>query len=238
MKIFEFIAEQAHIYRQKYQRPLVSLCYAQSLDGSLTARPGSPTQLSGARSGILTHELRAAHDAILVGSGTVLADQPRLTVRLAEGEHPQPVILDGRLRTPPDCFLVGEHPKPAWIAAGVRASPARRKLLSAAGARLLDLPHSPYSQHIHLPALLEKLAALGIRSLMVEGGAHVIASFLTEGLADQALLTIAPVFTGGLHIGENGLFPGGAPPSSGWPRLKELEYDRFDEDLIVWGKFI
>jgi 3,4-dihydroxy 2-butanone 4-phosphate synthase/GTP cyclohydrolase II len=80
-------------------RPFVTLAYAQSLDGSLAARRGEPLSLSGLESQKLTHRLRASHSAILVGISTLLADDPQLNVRLVEGENPQPVVLDSRLRT-------------------------------------------------------------------------------------------------------------------------------------------
>ncbi len=81
-------------HRRRTGRPLVTLSYAQSLDGSIADRPGRPLSLSGSQSLTLTHGLRASHDAILVGIGTVLADNPRLNVRLVTGESPQPVIVD------------------------------------------------------------------------------------------------------------------------------------------------
>src|SRR5512133_2370683 len=87
-------------------RPLVTLSYAQSLDGSLAAQRGTPLALSGPQSMELTHRLRAAQDAILVGIGTVLSDNPRLTVRLVEGSQPQPVILDSHLRFPLNANLL------------------------------------------------------------------------------------------------------------------------------------
>ena len=81
-------------------RPRVTLTYAQSLDGSITARSGAPLSLSGAESLHYTHQLRAAHDAILVGIGTVLSDDPRLDVRLVTGPSPRPIVLDSELRCP------------------------------------------------------------------------------------------------------------------------------------------
>ncbi|MCK4899238.1 MAG: RibD family protein, partial [Anaerolineales bacterium] len=83
---------------QSAERPLVTLSYAQSLDGSIAVRRGSPLSLSSPEAMTLTHRLRAAHETILVGIGTVLADNPRLTVRLVEGRNPQPIILDSHLR--------------------------------------------------------------------------------------------------------------------------------------------
>jgi len=87
-------------------RPVVTLSYAPRLDGSIAARLGAQLQISGEKSAIFTHQLRAVHDCVLVGVGTVLADDPKLTVRLVDGEDPQPVILDSSLRTPISSVLV------------------------------------------------------------------------------------------------------------------------------------
>jgi 3,4-dihydroxy 2-butanone 4-phosphate synthase/GTP cyclohydrolase II len=93
-------------------RPRVTLTYAQSLDGSIAARSGRPLPLSGTESRHYTHQLRAAHDAILVGIGTVLNDDPRLNVRLASGAAPRPIVLDSELRCPIDarCLEVSRRP--------------------------------------------------------------------------------------------------------------------------------
>lgn len=224
---FEDALARAAAHRQITGRPLVTLTYAQSLDGSLTARRGQPLALSGNQSLKLTHQLRAAHDAILVGIGTVLSDNPRLSVRHAQGEHPQPVVLDSLLRTPNHARLVAEPVRPLWIAATAAAPQDRRQDLLAAGVRLFELPASA-AGGISLTALLAQLSDCGINSLMVEGGARVIASFLQQRLADQALLTIAPCFVGGLSALEN-------PISGEYPRLAGMQVQTLGEDLIVWG---
>jgi riboflavin-specific deaminase-like protein len=216
--------------RQATGRPLVRLCYAQSMDGSLTAHPGEPTTLSGPESSELTHWLRAAHDAILVGVGTVLADDPRLTVRLVAGRDPQPVILDSRLRTPARAFLIRKHPLPAWIATTNLATPKIPPGL--AGVRILDLPPAQNGQ-VSLPGLLDCLGELGVRRLMVEGGAQVLTSFMAQRLADHVILTIAPKFIGGLHLGDR--FAG--KPGNLLTVLESAAYHRLGDDLIVLGKF-
>jgi 3,4-dihydroxy 2-butanone 4-phosphate synthase/GTP cyclohydrolase II len=236
MKDIQAWLSQAQTFRQRYGRPLVSLCYAQSLDGSLAAREGQRTILSGRESSQLTHQLRLAHDAILVGVGTLLADDPQLTVRLVEGKPPQPVVLDSRLRTPLNARLLTSHPLPAWIATTPDADPQRADALQAGGARLLVLP-ADSAGRVSLPALFDCLADAGITSLMVEGGAQVIASFLNQRLADQVVVTIAPLFLGGLPaVSQGAIQSHGGQPVASFPRLKDLAYERLGNDLIVWGK--
>ncbi len=217
---------RASAYRAEFGRPMVTLSYAQSLDGSLAARRGQPLALSGTAAAALTHGLRAAHAAILVGIGTVLADDPSLTVRHAAGPSPQPVVLDSTLHFPLQAHLL-RHPRGVWIAC-TGADQQKRQALQSAGARLLDLPPDNVGR-VSLPALLACLAADGIDSLMVEGGARVIQAFLSQDLADYLVLTIAPMFVGGLHAIEGPL------PGPGFPRLEEAGYERLGEDLIVWG---
>ena len=226
---FENSLANAAAYRQIHGRPQVTLTYAQSLDGSLAVRRGHPLALSGPESLKLTHRLRAAHDAILVGIGTVLADDPRLTVRLAVGRHPQPIVLDSLLRIPLKSKLVVEPAHPLWVATTPAAPAGRRMALLARGVRLIDLPAGPEGG-VSLPDLLACLAKDGIDSLMVEGGARVIASFLSQRLANQALLTIAPCFVGGLPVLSD-------PVAESFPRLKDVQVELLGEDLIVWGRF-
>ncbi len=229
----------AELHCQTYGRPLVTLSYAQSLDGCLALQRGEPLALSGHKSLRLTHRLRAAHEAILVGVGTVIADNPRLTVRLVAGKSPQPVILDGQLRTPPDANLFTEGREP-WIATGEYPDPQKRAQLISAGARLLPFRLDD-SGRLPLPAVLTQLAELGIKALMVEGGARAITSFLVSQLVDRIVLTIAPTIIGGLHAVE-GLTSAQAEysPARSSPlyRLHNPGYERLGDDLVVWGSLL
>jgi riboflavin-specific deaminase-like protein len=216
--------------RKGVSRPLVSLCYAQSLDGSLTAQAGKPTALSGPDSSKLTHWLRAYHDAILVGVGTVLADNPQLTVRLVTGNHPQPIILDSRLQTPPSCYLIKDHPKKAWIVTSDRMRANFQEGFE--DVRFLYIP-CDQNGHVSLKELINYLGEIGIRRLMVEGGVKIISSFLSLNLANQVILTIAPRYTGGLHIGDISRYT----QKLKLPALREVQYQRLGDDLIVLGKF-
>jgi len=223
------LVQKAAEHHRHTSRPFVTLSYAQSVDGSIAARPGQPMALSGALAMTLTHQLRAAHDAILVGIGTVLADNPRLTVRLVEGKNPQPIVADSRLRFPLSAHLLCEHPLSPWIATGEQADASRQKVLEAAGGRVLRLPMNARGQ-VNLTALLERLGTLGIHSVMVEGGARIITNFLAERLVDHIVLTVAPRFVGGLRAVRRLAH---ADPVH-LPRLRNLRYQWLAEDLVLW----
>ncbi len=209
--------------------PRVTLTYAQSLDGSIAKDRGAPLILSSSESLAMTHRLRAAHDAILVGIGTVLADDPQLTVRLADGTDPQPVVLDSHLRIPEHCRLMDADLRP-WLAT-VEGNGHRARTLEARGAQVLSLPADDRGR-IDLPALLEALRHRGIHRLMVEGGASVITSFLRSGLVDWVVLTIVPRLVGGLRAVEGPLAADGLAA----PRLLEPDWQRFGSDLVMWGR--
>lgn len=215
---------------QRDGRPYVTLSYAQSLDGSIAARRGEQTIISGPEAGRLTHRLRAQHDAILVGIGTVIADDPQLTVRLVRGPDPQPVIVDSRLRFPAWAKLLRGERRP-WIATTEAADRARQAALEAAGARVVRLPSGPNGL-VSLPALLDYLHGRHIRSLMVEGGATVISNFLAAHLADRLVLTIAPLMLGGLNaVADLGRLNGQV-----MPRLAQPRYQTLGKDMVLFGE--
>jgi 3,4-dihydroxy 2-butanone 4-phosphate synthase/GTP cyclohydrolase II len=209
------------------RRPFVTLSYAQSVDGSIAASPDRPLALSGQASLTLTHGLRAIHDAILVGIGTVVADNPRLTVRFVDGAQPRPVVVDSRLRTPLDASLLSGGGVQPLIATTDAASVENERSLVAAGAEIVRLP-ADRAGRVSLTALLEHLARSGVRSVMVEGGAGIITSVVHERLLDHLVLTVAPLLVGGLR----GVLDLG---TDGFPRLRNLEYQQLHEDLVVWG---
>ncbi|MDW8327548.1 MAG: RibD family protein [Anaerolineales bacterium] len=180
------------------RRPLVTVTYAQSLNGSLAAAPGRPLALSGPQSLAFTHQLRAAHAAILVGVNTVLSDDPQLTVRHASGPNPQPIVLDSRLRCPPEARLLRHPTHTLWLATTEAAPAERQAALETAGARVIRLPTDSHG-HVALPALLDWLGAQGVTSLMVEGGAQTITAFLEQRLTDRLIVTLAPRLVGGLN---------------------------------------
>ena len=205
------------------------MSYAQSLDGCISARPGEALALSGRQSLTLTHELRANHDAILVGIGTVLSDNPRLNVRLVNGSDPIPVIVDSTLRLPFDCKLLNQESRSPLIITTNRAQTERKKKLEGLGAKVYEI-RSTASGQVNLTHMLEVMADLGIRSLMVEGG-RIITSFLLERLANYIVLTVAPVLVGGLRaVSDLGL-----PNQENCLRLSNPRHRWLGEDLVLWG---
>jgi 3,4-dihydroxy 2-butanone 4-phosphate synthase/GTP cyclohydrolase II len=216
LNVESFTAHAADFAR-RHGRPLVTLSYAQSLDGCLTTARGQPTALSGAQAMTFTHRLRAAHEAILVGIGTILADNPRLTVRLAEGRSPQPVVLDTHLRFPPNANLAAP-----WLFCGPQADPRRRAEMESRGARVFAVPVNAENR-LELGSVLRTLAEQGITSLMVEGGAGAITSFLQAHLADQVAITVAPILLGGLRAVEKPIDA----------KLANPVYEQLGDDLVV-----
>lgn len=207
-------------------RAAVTLSYAQTLDGSIAARRGQPLAISGAESLRLTHALRAAHDGILVGIETVLADDPSLTVRLVPGKNPTPIILDSHLRLPLTAKLLQTAPYPL-IFTTPTADGRKQAELEARGATVRRVAANEHGQ-VGLGEMLHQLPELGLHLVMVEGGAGVIGSFLEGQWADWLVLTTAPRLVGGLTaVGR---------PLTQQPTLLNSQQLKLGEDWVLWGE--
>ncbi len=181
-------------------RPLVTLKLATSLDGRIATRSGASQWLTGEPARARGHWLRATHDAIMVGSGTALADDPSLTCRLPglEGRSPVRVVLDGRLRLPATSRLAataGEVPVWLFTRPGAAAG-APAAALRAGGSELIEVAAAA-EQGLALAEVLATLAARGITRLLVEGGAELAAALLRAGLVDRLAWFQAPLVVGG-----------------------------------------
>lgn len=213
-------AVRAVLLRPEAPRPVVTVSWAQSADGSIAAAGGARTAISGPESMAFTHALRAMHDAILVGITTVLTDDPQLSVRLVEGPQPQPVVLDSRLRFPAGAKLLSRTDRKPWIFhAGGRGRAGAS--LEQRGAVLFSVPGG--REGLDLRAVLARLAGAGIRSLMVEGGARVLSSFIAQGLAAQAVVTVSAARLGGV-------------PGPGIPKLAGALDAALGADTVTWGR--
>lgn len=209
---------------EKSERPLVTLCYAQSIDGSIALRAGEPLALSGLESLQLTHQLRSMHDGILVGIGTVLSDDPQLTVRHWLGLSPQPIVLDSQLRIPARARLCCLPDKRCWVLTTEDEPEAMQ------GLEITTLK-SDSDGRVCLARALELLYSKGIKSLMVEGGANVITAFLKARLADAVVITIAPHLVGGYKaVGELDI-----AQRVELPQIAPLFSEKLGDDLVLWG---
>lgn len=174
---------------------LVTLAFAQTLDGRIATRDGSSQWIGGAATLRFAHQLRAEHDAIMVGVGTVVADDPRLTVRLVEGRDPLRVVVDSRLRIPPNAAVLAPAAAPGTLVATTTDAPqARIAELRERGATVVVLP--PVDGRVDLVALVGVLRERGIELIMVEGGAALLTSLLRLRLATRVAVTIAPKILG------------------------------------------
>jgi riboflavin-specific deaminase-like protein len=174
-------------------RPYVVLKYAQTLDGRIATLNGDSKWISGEEERAISHALRAACDAVMVGVGTVLYDDPQLTVRLVPGASPRRAVLDSTLRTPSNARLLNGGPATIMLTTD-RAAEADRQRIRRSGARIWVLPSGPGG--VDLRAGLRLLRKSGVQSLLVEGGARVITSFLSEGLVDRVIVGTAPKIIG------------------------------------------
>jgi diaminohydroxyphosphoribosylaminopyrimidine deaminase/5-amino-6-(5-phosphoribosylamino)uracil reductase len=208
-------------------RPAVTLKWAMSLDGKIATVTGDSQWISSPQARRWSLALREEHDAILVGSGTVLADDPRLDRRLKLAPVPNfRVILDRRLRTPPEATLL-TVPGPVLIYTESEDAD-RAEALEARGAEVVQLAA------VDPKAVLNDLDDRGVSSVLVEGGGEVLASFVAAGLYDQVRVVCAPLLIGGK----------GAPAPLGGlgfatldeaPRLDELKAHKRGSDLILTG---
>jgi diaminohydroxyphosphoribosylaminopyrimidine deaminase/5-amino-6-(5-phosphoribosylamino)uracil reductase len=209
------------------RRPAVTLKWAMSLDGRIATATGQSQWISSPAGRQWALALREEHDAILVGSGTVLADNPRLDRRLGLAAGPNVrVVLDRRLRTPPEARLF-EIPGPVLIYAQDDDA-ARRRTLEEKGCEVILLPA------VEPAAVLADLYERGVRSLLVEGGGEVHASFVASGCFDRVMVDCAPLLLGG-RTAPGPLGGTGFAALAEAARLEELTARTRGGDLILTG---
>jgi diaminohydroxyphosphoribosylaminopyrimidine deaminase/5-amino-6-(5-phosphoribosylamino)uracil reductase len=214
--------------------PHVSLKLALSLDGRIATRTGASKWVTGPEARAKVHELRSRMDAVAVGIGTVVADDPRLTVREVQAPSPVRVVFDTKLRIPSGARLITTaRETPTWIVTSLEASAAVEQSLSDQGVEILRAPPSAEGR-IDVTAALRALAQRGIVSLMVEGGAELAGSVLASRLADELHVFVSPILLG----------PRGRPGAVDWagpdtpseaPRIVDAHWERCGKDAYVFG---
>lgn len=220
----------------KTRLPFVVAKAAVSLDGKIATRSGKSRWITGPAARAYGHRLRDRYDAILVGIGTILADDPALTTRLQgrKGRDPVRVIVDSRGRTPPDARVLNLQSEAATIIAVTRQAPVERlAALRGAGAEVVVVNEG---SRVDLLELMKLLGAREITSVLIEGGAAVHGSALEAGIVDKAVWFIAPKIIGGSEApGPVGGF--GVDDPNDAAQLERFKMRRLGEDFCLEGYF-
>ncbi len=216
--------------------PFVTVKFACSLDGKIATFTGDSKWVSGKQSRKRVQHMRYVRDAIMTGANTIIADNPRLTVRLADKggttrRQPLRIIVDGQGRTPPHSRIFAEPGKTIVVLADNVTEEIKRPLKEA-GAELLELP-APEGM-IDLKALLKKLGEREITSILVEAGGTLVGSLFDQGLVDKVVVFLAPLIIGGAE-GRPAVAGRGVACLADCPRLKRVRVARVGEDVMVSG---
>jgi diaminohydroxyphosphoribosylaminopyrimidine deaminase/5-amino-6-(5-phosphoribosylamino)uracil reductase len=213
--------------------PYVTLKAGITIDGAVATASGESQWITGAESRLVVHRLRDTHDAIMVGIGTVLADNPCLTTRLPQGggKNPLRIVVDSTLRTPSTAALLAEAGQTLILTtAAASASDAER--LRGENVEILCVAGS--AETIDLPAAMRQLGARGIQSILLEGGGRLHHGALHAGIVDRLCVFIAPLLLGGSGIP---LFSGqGVINLKDAFRLQQLHVERYGDDLLLDGE--
>lgn len=212
--------------------PFVTLKLAATLDGKIAAASGDSQWISGPESRALVHRWRNEMDAVLVGAATVCADDPQLTCRIAGGRDPYRVVLDSRLRIPLASKLLRQkNPRKTIIATTAKAPAAKVREIEALGVQVWRLPARGHQ--VAWRPLLKKLAAQGIVSVLIEGGAAVATSALKHKIVDKIAIFYAPKIIGGDgRVMVDGLAIGRIARAI---QLKRLNVRKSGNDFLVTG---
>ncbi|MDE2848895.1 MAG: bifunctional diaminohydroxyphosphoribosylaminopyrimidine deaminase/5-amino-6-(5-phosphoribosylamino)uracil reductase RibD [Gemmatimonadota bacterium] len=219
----------AYVRHRETGQPFVLLKLAQTLDGRIATRNGHSKWITGEAARKRVHLMRSRADAVLVGIDTVLADDPRLTVRHVDGRQPRRIVLDSRARTPLDAQVLNGD-APATVCVAETAPADRVDGLKGTGAEVLVLPGGDGS--IPLTPLKSALGQTGIVTLMVEGGSRVAASFLRERAVDRIACFVAPRILG---AGIPSIADLALDDLSKAIQLNDTKVEQLDDDLLVTG---
>jgi diaminohydroxyphosphoribosylaminopyrimidine deaminase/5-amino-6-(5-phosphoribosylamino)uracil reductase len=219
--------------RLRLGRPLVTLKLATSLDGRIATRRGESRWITGPLARDHAHALRAVHDAIMVGSGTVLADDPQLTCRLPGLGHRSPVrvVVDRHLAVPPSARLIAEARQvPTWVLALSSADPVRRQALLASGVTVIEVDPDTEGG-IDFKSAVTALGERGITRVLVEGGGQLAAALVRARLVDRLAWFHAPLLIGG--DGFPAIAGFGLEAMTDAPRFERLTTETIGGDLLT-----
>jgi len=215
----------------------LALKLAVSLDGRIATRTGASKWITGSESRMRVQLLRAQHDAVLVGVATVLADDPRLTVRDVPGRSPIRVIVDSKLRIPKTAAIVQTaHQTPTCVVTTPSAPHAAEEALTELGVRVIRVPATAEGR-CEPRAILEELATREVVNVLCEGGAELAGSLLAAALPRELHVFVAPVLLG--PRGRPGAVDWAGPESpSDAPRIEPAHWELCGSDAYVWGPIV
>jgi diaminohydroxyphosphoribosylaminopyrimidine deaminase/5-amino-6-(5-phosphoribosylamino)uracil reductase len=185
---------EAYFCHTRTGLPFITVKYAQSLDGRIATAKGASRWISSAAAQEFAHRLRIEHDAIMVGIGTILADDPQLTVRLVQGRNPLRICLDSCLRLPLDARVLQGSGRTLVVTTEGNAQDKIAALQGKGGEVLIA--QRGLDERVDLRYLLQNLGEMGIVSILVEGGKEVITALLRGGLVNRMVVIIAPMIIG------------------------------------------
>lgn len=181
--------------------PYITIKYAASIDGKIATSTGNSQWISSKPARVFAYALRAKHDAVLIGIGTVRADNPQLTVRRVpqkKSRQPLRIILDSRLSIPLDAHVVSDG-NPTLIATALPENKLctnkKARMLWSRGVEIVSIPDTSHTR-VSLKKLMQLLHKRGIHRVLVEGGGNIITSFLSEHRVDEMIVVIAPILIG------------------------------------------
>jgi diaminohydroxyphosphoribosylaminopyrimidine deaminase/5-amino-6-(5-phosphoribosylamino)uracil reductase len=212
--------------------PFVTLKSATTLDGKIAAKTGDSKWITGDKSRAYVHTLRHRHQSIMVGIGTVLADNPQLTARLTvPAVQPTRIVVDSKLRIPMESKLLTDGEASTIVLTTGRASADRIKRIEDTGAAVLVCGDQ---EAVDLPLAMRRLGELDIGSILLEGGGALNGSMLEKQLVDKVMLFFAPKLIGGYH--SPGAFQfAGFDRMSEAVELEQVEIERFEPDICITG---
>jgi diaminohydroxyphosphoribosylaminopyrimidine deaminase/5-amino-6-(5-phosphoribosylamino)uracil reductase len=215
-------------------RPFVILKLASSLDGRIATASGESRWITGPAARAAVHRLRERVDAVVVGSGTALSDDPALTARRDRRvvHAPIRVVVDSGLRVPPAAKLHRARAGESWVLCAPRAPAVRRRRLAAAGVRLIDVPRR--GRHLDLRRALRTLAREGLTEVLVEGGGKLAGALLRTRLVDEVRWFVAPRLLGG--DARPALGPLGLRVLERGPQLEDIFLRRVGRDVELVGR--
>ncbi len=226
---------ESYFYFITSGKPLVTLKMAQTLDGRIATSTGHSKWITSEDSRVISHRLRRRHDAVLVGIGTVLADDPQLSVRHVRGRSPRRIILDSQLRVPLDAHILSDNaPFSTIIVTTAAASREKIARINERGAQVLVVPENERGW-VSLEHLWKKLAEMGITSVLVEGGSTVHTECLKRKMAERMVLFIAPKILGS---GIDAIGDLGIRNINSALELDQVRMRNLGEDILVTGKIV